>query len=62
MQKQLLRLKQVREIVALSRSEIYRQIGLGRFPRQIPLGDRARAWDAEEIQQWVREHIAARVA
>ena len=62
MHKQLLRLRQVREMVGLSRSEIYRLISLGRFPRQIPLGDRVRAWDADEIQAWIRERIEAREA
>ena len=62
MQKQLLRLPQVRQIVALSRSEIYRLISLGRFPRPIPLGERARAWDADEVQTWVLGRIEARKA
>ena len=62
MQKQLLRLPQVRQIVALSRSEIYRLISLGRFPRPIPLGERARAWDADEVQTWVMGRIEARKA
>jgi predicted DNA-binding transcriptional regulator AlpA len=42
--KQLLRIDDVRRIVALSRSEICRLIGLGRFPKPIPLGERAVAW------------------
>jgi len=62
MAKQLIRLPAVRATVGLSRSEIYRLISLGRFPRPIPLGDRARAWDSDEIQGWVRERIAARKA
>lgn len=62
MQKQLIRLPQVRQTVALSRSEIYRLISLGRFPRSVPLGARAVAWDADEVQAWVRERIAARKA
>lgn len=60
MQKQLLRLRQVQQIIGLSRSEIYRLISLNRFPRQIPLGERARAWDADEVHTWVQERIAAR--
>ena len=58
--KQLLRLPQVRERVGFSRSEIYRLMALGRFPRPIPLGERARAWDADEIEEFVRSRIAAR--
>jgi prophage regulatory protein len=60
MQKQLLRLPQVRQVVALSRSEIYRLISIGCFPRPVPLGHRARAWVADEIQSWVCDRIAAR--
>lgn len=56
----LLRRRQVQERVNLSRSEIYRLMSLGRFPRSVPLGERVRAWDADEIEAWVRERIAAR--
>lgn len=61
MQKKLLRLRQVRETVGLSRSEIYRLISLRRFPRQIPLGERVRAWDSDEIQAWIQARIDARL-
>jgi len=60
MQKQLLRLPHVQEVVGLSRSEIYRLISIGRFPRPVPLGERARAWDSDEIQGWVQSRINAR--
>ena len=59
-QKQLLRLPQVRQLVGLSRSEIYRLIQLKRFPSSIPLGDRVRAWDSDEIQAWILKRIEAR--
>jgi len=60
MQKQLLRLPQVREAVGLSRSEIYRLMSLGRIPPSIPLGERVVAWDAAEIQSWILARIEAR--
>lgn len=60
--KSLLRLPDVRRRVALSRSEIYRLIALGRFPRGVPLGERARAWDADEIEAWIQARIDARDA
>lgn len=60
LQKQLLRMPRVREIVALSRSEIYRLMSLNKFPHSVPLGERVRAWDAEEVQDWVAARIAAR--
>lgn len=56
----LLRRKQVEERVNLSRSEIYRLVSLGRFPRPVPLGERVVAWVADEIDAWVEERIAAR--
>ncbi len=59
-EKRLIRLPEVRRTCGLSRSEIYRQIGLGRFPPSVPLGERAVAWNAEEVQRWVEEKIAAR--
>jgi prophage regulatory protein len=58
----LLRRKQVQERVNLSRSELYRLMGVGRFPRSIPLGERAIAWDADEIEAWIQARIAARDA
>lgn len=62
MAKILLRRKQVQERVNLSRSELYRLMGVGRFPRSIPLGERARAWDADEIEAWIQARIDARDA
>ena len=62
MPKILLRCRQVQERVNLSRSELYRLMGAGRFPRSVPLGERARAWDADEIEAWVLARIAARDA
>jgi len=61
MQKHLLRLPQVQQIVGLSRSEIYRLISIGRFPRPVPLGERVVAWDSDEISEWVQSRIAARI-
>jgi prophage regulatory protein len=58
--KSLLRLPEVRRRVGLSRSEIYRLISLGRFPRGVPLGERIRAWDSDEIQIWIQARIDAR--
>ena len=60
--KQLLRLPQVKQAVGLSRSEIYRLIALGRFPRPVPLGDRARAWHSDEVSAWIQSRIDARDA
>jgi prophage regulatory protein len=59
-EKRLGRMPVVRDIVGFSRSEIYRLVGLKRFPAPIPLGERAVAWDLDEVQAWVQSRIAAR--
>ena len=55
--KSLLRFRQVREIVPLSRSEIYRRMARGQFPKPIKLGQRVVAWDSEKIQVYVRKML-----
>lgn len=54
------RLPQVKARTGLSRSEIYRRIALGDFPRPIKLGERASAWSTVEIDVWIASRIAAR--
>ncbi len=60
MAKTLWRLSQVRQRIPYSRSQIYKLISIGEFPRPVPLGARAVAWDADEIEAWIAERIAAR--
>ncbi|MEN8501244.1 MULTISPECIES: helix-turn-helix transcriptional regulator [Paraburkholderia] len=51
------RLLPFREVAArtcLSKSEIYRRIEAGRFPKNIKLGARAVAWRESEIDGWIR--------
>lgn len=60
MSKKLGRLSHVREVVPYSRSEIYRLMALGLFPKSIRIGARAVAWDMDEIEAWIAERIAAR--
>jgi prophage regulatory protein len=56
------RLQQVRTRTGLSRSEIYRRIAAGDFPRPIKLGERASAWAEHEVTAWIAARIAARDA
>jgi len=53
----MLRLPEVVNRTALSRSQIYRLIELGTFPRQIQLGERAAGWVEEEVDAWLRARI-----
>jgi prophage regulatory protein len=47
------RLKTVRQTTALSRSELYRLVRAGRFPRPVAIGRRAVAWRDSDVQAWV---------
>lgn len=58
----LLRLPMVAAQTGLSRSEIYRRLAAGAFPRPVRLGARACAWVSGEIAAWVAERLAERDA
>ena len=53
----LLRLRDVSARSGLSRSEIYKQMKAGSFPRSVPLGPRSVAWPASDVDRWVSAHI-----
>lgn len=55
----LLRLPQVMEQTGLSRSEIYRRVAAGRFPRPTKLGH-ASAWSSIEVTMWVEARLNER--
>jgi prophage regulatory protein len=58
----LTRLPAVLSRIGLSRSEVYRRIATGTFPRPIKLGGRAVVWNSVEIDQWLSDRIAERDA
>jgi len=51
----ILKLPQVMEATALSRSSIYAYIKTKHFPPAIRLGVRAVGWEAEAISQWLSD-------
>jgi prophage regulatory protein len=55
----LLKLKDVLSRVPYSRSQLYEMIKQDRFPQQVHLGGRGSFWIEDEIEQWLRERIAA---
>lgn len=55
----LLRLKQVMDLMPLSRSTIYAMIARDEFPRQVSLGGGIVAWHEWEIARWIAERPAA---
>ncbi|PFG46216.1 AlpA family transcriptional regulator [Vibrio sp. ES.051] len=55
-----LKLKEVMDKTALSRSAIYRKMNDGDFPQTISLGDRAVAWLESEVDDWMESMLQAR--
>lgn len=43
----------------LSKSEIYRRIAAGAFPRAVILGPRTKAWDSQEVSAWQARVLAS---
>jgi len=46
--------------VNLSRAQIYRKIAAGTFPQQVHLSDRRIVFLEAEVDEWLRQRIAAR--
>jgi prophage regulatory protein len=56
----ILRRKQVEARTGLSRSTIYQRVADGTFPKPVRLGARAVGWVEAEIQEFLRNRVAAR--
>lgn len=54
----LIRIKEVVNITGLARATIYAKAANGTFPSPIKLSERASAWIASEIEQWVQDRIS----
>ncbi len=52
-------LRQVMELVPVSRSSIYLMIKNGEFPKQKQLGKRAIAWSKKEVMDWIQEKLSS---
>ncbi|NWF37509.1 AlpA family phage regulatory protein [Mariprofundus sp. KV] len=50
----IIRWAKLREVVPLSRSQVWRLEQDGRFPRRIKLSTNAVGWDSQEIEQWLQ--------
>ena len=60
---QVLRWRQVRDVVGLSRSTLWRMSREGRFPQPVQLSSAASVgWLKSEVEAWVRERAAQREA
>ena len=53
------RIKDVKNIVGLSRSSIYAMMATENFPKSIPLGLRSVGWLESDIQDWIDSRVAS---
>jgi prophage regulatory protein len=58
----ILRLREVRQRVGLSRSTIYALAARGDFPAPVKLGARAAGWLESEIAAWIAGRVKTRRA
>jgi prophage regulatory protein len=56
----IIRLPEVEHKTGYKHTSIYALMAEGRFPRSIPLGNKARGWVESEVDDWIRGRIAAR--
>lgn len=52
MQDRLIRIKEVCELTAVSRSKIYSMISAGQFPKQQRKSHKVAVWRLSEVQRW----------
>lgn len=51
----LLKIKQVCELVGVSRAHVYKLIKTEGFPRPLALSPRSRAWREDQILKWLED-------
>jgi prophage regulatory protein len=50
----------LRTKVGLSKSQIYKLIQQGEFPKQIKLGDKIAVWIDSEVEEWMSSKVHIR--
>lgn len=58
----LLNLHEVKAAVGLGKSMIYRKMREGSFPQSCKAGGCSTRWSEREVQDWIAEQLAQRVA
>jgi prophage regulatory protein len=56
----IIRLKTVLARTGLSRSTLYRKIGEGTFPRQVPISIHGAGWHESAVNRWISNPSAYR--
>ena len=58
-QKEFLRMKDIQQMTALSKSTIYRLISEGSFPKQVKIGKRTVVWVRSDVSNWMDQQLSA---
>ncbi len=58
----IIRRQDLSALTGYSIPHIYQLISEGKFPKPVPLGERAVGWLENEIAEWQAQRIAARAA
>lgn len=53
----ILRLPDVIRLTGFRRTSIYEMIKKGEFPNSHKIGPRAKGWDSDEIDNWIKERL-----
>ena len=54
-----LRLPEVKDAVGMSRSQIYRLIQLGQFPKPVKIGARVSVWPDNIVKEWQEARLTS---
>ena len=54
-----IRFKEVRKLIPLGRTTIWRMMREGRFPQSRRIGKTAMAWLESEVEDWIKERAQA---
>ena len=54
-----MRMRELFEMVGVSRATIYRWMDAGDFPRSIALGGNSIAWSEKSVQEWMESRITS---
>lgn len=58
----LLRINEVEQLTGLSKSSIYKQVRLGKFPAPIKITDRSSAWSSDYVDRWIVSKVKSLAA
>jgi prophage regulatory protein len=55
----LIKLPEVVRLTGVPKSSVYWRVARGEFPRPLKIGERASAWNSDEIEAWIAGKVAA---